>query len=284
MFGEPPRSPYDINFRLFGIPVRVHPLFWLVGLFLGMSAPEMSGMFLWVAALFIAILVHEFGHALTMRHYGLQPWVVLYGMGGLACYSPDQLSYSRANTSLRQILISLAGPGAGFVLAIVLMVASVAAGYGVSIFVGARTVLALKYIPGGPFLATVVRDTPFVGVSALISGITAPIPNALANHLLFIGLAWGLINLLPVYPLDGGQISREIFVRFNPRQGIRYSLILSVVTAGVLAALFLLNVVQTPRGEVKGVGASLLVPILFGYLAYSSYATLQAYDRYRSGW
>ncbi|NLE39723.1 MAG: hypothetical protein GX621_17020 [Pirellulaceae bacterium] len=284
MFGEPPRSPYDINFRLLGIPVRVHPLFWLVGLLLGMSSREMTGMFLWVAALFLAILVHEFGHAMTMRHYGLQPWVVLYGMGGLACYRPDQLSYSRANTWLRQILISLAGPGAGFALAILLIVACVAAGYGVSIFVGANTGFVLRYVPGEPVVARIVQDTSVVGVFAYISGISAPIPSALANHLLYIGLIWGMVNLLPVYPLDGGQISREIFVRFNPRQGIRYSLILSVVTAGSLAALFLANALRTPRDEGSGIGASLFVPMLFGYLAYSSYATLQAYDRYRSGW
>jgi len=28
---EPGHTPYDLHFRVFGIPVRVHPMFWLVG-------------------------------------------------------------------------------------------------------------------------------------------------------------------------------------------------------------------------------------------------------------
>ena len=32
---EPQRTDYDVNFHCLGFPVRVHPLFWLVGLILG---------------------------------------------------------------------------------------------------------------------------------------------------------------------------------------------------------------------------------------------------------
>ncbi len=32
MFGEPQRTQADLNFTLFRIPIRVHPLFWLVTL------------------------------------------------------------------------------------------------------------------------------------------------------------------------------------------------------------------------------------------------------------
>ena len=38
MFAEPDRTSYDLNFRLFGFPVRVHPLFWLGGAAWGGSA------------------------------------------------------------------------------------------------------------------------------------------------------------------------------------------------------------------------------------------------------
>ena len=31
MLGMPTPTPFDLHFRLLGIPVRVHPLFWLVG-------------------------------------------------------------------------------------------------------------------------------------------------------------------------------------------------------------------------------------------------------------
>ena len=37
MLAEPERTPYDVNFRLFGFPVRIHPLFWLGTALLGAS-------------------------------------------------------------------------------------------------------------------------------------------------------------------------------------------------------------------------------------------------------
>ena len=37
LLGEPAPSPADLHFRLFGIPVRVSPWFWVVSLLLGMG-------------------------------------------------------------------------------------------------------------------------------------------------------------------------------------------------------------------------------------------------------
>ena len=38
MLAEPNRTPYDLNFRLFGFRVRVHPLFWLISALFCMQA------------------------------------------------------------------------------------------------------------------------------------------------------------------------------------------------------------------------------------------------------
>ena len=84
------------------------------------------------------------------------------------------------------------------------------------------------------------------------------------NYLLFVCIAWGLLNLLPVYPLDGGQIAREILLRFNAQDGVRQSLILSIITAAGLAVLALSR-------EAWYLG------LFFGYLGYTSYTILQAY-------
>ena len=35
-------TPYDLRFRLLGIPVRVHPMFWLVSAVLGWQDHESS--------------------------------------------------------------------------------------------------------------------------------------------------------------------------------------------------------------------------------------------------
>ena len=84
------------------------------------------------------------------------------------------------------------------------------------------------------------------------------------DSLILASIWWALLNLLPIYPLDGGQIAREIFTLSNPREGIRFSLILSIVAAGSVAVWGFMNN-QTFTG------------IMFGMLAYSSFMTLQAY-------
>jgi membrane-associated protease RseP (regulator of RpoE activity) len=83
--------------------------------------------------------------------------------------------------------------------------------------------------------------------------------------LLYVNIFWGLVNLLPVYPLDGGQISQEVFQMVNPRDGLRQSLWLSVVVAAVVGVLAYLQWDQ------------LFLALFFGYMAYTSYMTLSAY-------
>lgn len=269
LLSEPPATQYDLRFSIFGIPVRVHPFFWLITIVLGWSSRQMIDVVIWVGAVFVSILVHELGHALMMRRFGLRSWITLYGMGGLAGYDPAQLAYSKANTWIRQILISLAGPGSGFLLGAAVACIIAASGQSVPSYFRA-----------------------FFGEPLIISDTASRTLTLFAYDLLWVSVIWGLVNLLPIYPLDGGQISREISLRFNPREGIRRSLILSIAAAGLLAALALANMLRNaqnlraeglPDGETIR-DPSLFVAILFGYLAYSSYVTLQAYLGGRSRW
>src|SRR5262245_17621863 len=86
LFAEPQPTNYDLHFRVAGVPVRVHPLFWLVTVILGAGGgrfdPVPVG--LWVVAVFISILVHELGHVAAFRYYGVGSHVVLHAFGGLA--------------------------------------------------------------------------------------------------------------------------------------------------------------------------------------------------------
>ena len=249
LIGEPPRTPYDLNFLLLGIPVRIHPFFWLAGLLLGPRQGGPPAIFLWIAAVFLAILVHEFGHALVMRAYGFRPWITLYGFGGLASYDQGQTFRSKGSGPLGQVLICLAGPAAGFLLAALLVLGLVLAGHGDDL--------------------VVVHVWRWVILPWLIQ-----FPNEhladLINNLFQICVLWGVVNLLPIYPLDGGQIAREILLKANPRDGIRQSLMLSILAAGAMALFGLTR-------------QDWFIAIFFGYLAYASYATLEAY-RGRNPW
>ena len=248
ILSEPPRSPADLNFALFGIPVRIHFLFWIVCLLIsprreGNLDPQDAVIFVVVAL--VSVLVHEFGHALTQRYFGGNPYVVLHGMGGLAiCGDCDRRPSS-------QIKISLAGPGAGFCLAI-LIVALLA-------LAGSQPTWSLSGEPGALWIGIGYLDF-------------TPPENILLHKLVWYFLAvntlWGILNLLPIYPLDGGQVARELFtMRGDVSIGITRSLWLSVIAAGCVAVFALAN-------------ARFFATLLFGYLAYSSYRSLEAYQRY----
>ncbi|HQU37438.1 MAG TPA: hypothetical protein PLR65_12710, partial [Anaerolineales bacterium] len=112
-------SRYDLRFSIAGIPVRVHPLFWLIALLLG-SSGDLLHIVIWILVVFVSILIHELGHAFAFRWYGLRSQILLHFSGGLTIpeMSPRGSGYAPvAIGSVQQILISLAGPRAGFLLA-----------------------------------------------------------------------------------------------------------------------------------------------------------------------
>ncbi len=248
LLGEPPRTQADLNFSLLGIPVRVHPLFWVIALFLGYRImSDAASVLIWFSAVFVGVLVHEMGHALTMRAYGYYPWITLYSFGGLASYDHRNASRSTGSGPLGQVLISLAGPAAGFLLAALLILGILAAGYGKGLIFNAG---------GMPIPRFYLPDSRL---------------DDLLDQLLFVCIAWGVLNLLPIYPLDGGQVAREVLLQMDSRDGIRRSMQLSIFTAAAVAVFWLLQ------------WGGLFVPLMFGYLAYSNFIALQAY-RFRGPW
>lgn len=244
LLSEPPRSPYDWHFSVLGIPVRVHPFFWLVSLVLGLtgSTAEPMNMLLWVLVVFVSILVHEMGHALAIRAHGWEPWITLYGMGGLASYRATR------RTARSDILIALAGPIAGFAFAAFIVTAIIATRHEVA--------FDWRWLPGVP-----VRFELFDNRQL----------NLLIFYLLEVNIFWGLINLLPVAPLDGSHVARAVLEQQFPGDGLRRSLMLSVCVA-VLMAIYAIVKMKQPY-----------VCMMFAYLAYNSFAALQAWS-HRGGW
>ncbi len=99
-----------IEFKLFGILIRIEPSFWfiigLLGLFsFGLRAENaILIVALFVLAAFISILIHEMGHALIIRKYKLPTQIVLSNFGGYAMYPAGILNRKQS------FLVSLAGP------------------------------------------------------------------------------------------------------------------------------------------------------------------------------
>ena len=248
MLSEPPPSQGDVHFRVLGIPVRIHPFFWIITLIIAMqgdSAPP-AEVLSWIVAVFVSILIHEMGHALVQRHFGGRPRIVLHGMGGLAiCGDCDRSTRS-------QILISLAGPFAGFLFAALILILVRVAGHQVGCALGNQE-----------FASSIIKE-PILGLTFYWERFHSSHLNGMIWNLLFINIVWGAVNLLPIYPLDGGHISRELCQLRHPRDGMILSLRISMFAAIGMAFVGLSS-------------QSLLIVLMFGYFAYSSYKTLEAY-------
>jgi stage IV sporulation protein FB len=209
-------TPYDLRFRLLGIPVRVHPIFWLISAMLGWEPNNLPLVVAWVGCVFVSILVHEYGHGLTAKAFGSSPSIVLWGLGGL-CYSQ-----SERQTPLQRLAIVAMGPGAGFILcAVVMLGASLL--FGVSPREHLETVAELLRIgSGSPTLDAKLRSEMALNVY---------------RNLVWINMMWGLVNLLPIWPLDGGRITEILFSWYDRSRGARWCHILSLLAAGILAVM-----------------------------------------------
>ena len=237
MFGDAGETPYDLRFRLFGVNVRVHPMFWLISVLFNLDSVQ-NGRFaelgVWIVCLFVSILVHEMGHVLTGRLFGSYGDIVLYGMGGLAMGSTQGLT-----KRWQRILVLLMGPGAGFILFAAVLLGVLLADF---------------------------RQLPRLAQVAVFD-------------LIGINLFWGVVNLLPVWPLDGGQISGLLFSAVRPRDGMRMSLQLSVVVGVAIALISLAQHFDRPMLPFYVPALGIWTAILFGMLAFSSYQMLQQIPR-----
>jgi Zn-dependent protease len=148
--------------------------------------------------LFVIVLMHEFGHALACRSVGGRAErIVLWPLGGVAFVSPPQ----RPGAVLWSIA---AGPLVNLVLAPIF--------FGIS--------LLLVFLPDGALSPSRMADLQqFTSTLFLI------------NLLLFV------FNMLPIYPLDGGQILRSLLWFFiGPAKSL-------TIAAGIGLAVSLVSVV-----------------------------------------
>jgi Zn-dependent protease len=233
---EPERTNFDWNFRFFGVPVRVHPMFWLVSGLLGgnlLEAPDgIKLLCLWIGCVFVSVLLHEMGHVAVGRIFGAHGHIVLFSFGGLAIGS------SALTNRWQRIAVSLAGPGVQLLL-----------WSGIWAF--------LNY------------GQEWVDFSAIPRTVRQTI-----SLLWYINLYWALLNLLPIWPLDGGRIARDFLEWLIPSGGLRFPLGLSMFTAGLFAVNSLAALAGKPFLPFMTSG-SMYTTLFFGMFALSNFQELQ---------
>ncbi len=229
-----------LRFTIFGIPVVVEPWFWVIMALLGGGLDALQrnypadyiGVVMFMMAGFISVLVHELGHALVgWKRGGGQVWIRLWALGGLAHQQGGRLD--RKN----KCFMILAGPGAGLILAGLSMIA---------VFVifpfpesAQRLLLYLTYtnIFHQEMLTIFPDNRPIYGF---------------LNSLIWVNVWWSILNLIPLYPLDGGQFMGQ-FVK--SRQMMHQ---VSMIV-GVVCVMLLLSMKIIFGG------------VIFGFLTYQNY-------------
>jgi len=194
-----------LSFRLGSIPIRVHLSFWLTAAFLGVNEHDPIALLTWIPTVFVSVLLHELGHALVGKTFGLEPSVELYAFGGAT-------SWQQGNglSSGKRILISLAGPLTGIAVTGIL-----------------------------------VALCPLLGLHAELDGLrfilyrhatVAPALVAFVSSMLYVNWIWSLFNLLPILPLDGGNVMAHTLAAVTEGGGRQAAHVISIVMAVLTGA------------------------------------------------
>ncbi len=227
-----------------GIKVQIHWTFWLLFLFVGFmifandgTLAELLWNFGFVICLFICVLLHEYGHALTARKYGIGTRsITLLPIGGLA--SLEDIP----ENPKEEFYIAVAGPLVNVGVAIILYF----------------------FTP----LENFMNQDPEVLQEQLatIDG------QNFMFYLLFVNIALVLFNMLPAFPMDGGRIFRALLSmkmgRIQATQiasglgkmmamlffllGLFYSIILSVIAVFIYFGAHSENLMIRQRSLLQG--------------------------------
>jgi stage IV sporulation protein FB len=162
------------QFRIFGIPIRVEPFFIIVAALFGLDLSPLWVVFAWVGIVFVSVLVHELGHAVTYRILGQRSAIVLHGFGGFTIPTGGG---RRVLTKPKSVLVSVSGALAQLLV------------LGVPLWLYWNNVVLETWTWDGQALSWV----PII------------------YYTWFVSIWWAIFNLLPIRPLDGGHVAETLF-------------------------------------------------------------------------
>jgi Zn-dependent protease/predicted transcriptional regulator len=173
--------------KYLGIDVYIHWTFWILILWIvlahigggGALGQALQGV-LFILALFVCVVMHEFGHALTARRFGIATRdVTLYPIGGVSSLEklPDD--------PRQELLVAIAGPAVNLIIAGLLWLILNATGqqFDLAKISGAKDVTEIPFLWG----------------------------------LFYANLMLPIFNLIPAFPMDGGRALRALLSMFIGR-------------------------------------------------------------------
>ncbi len=184
------------------IPVKLHWSFGLLFLWpayvaygTGFQLAIVGWLALFIIALFICVVLHEYGHALTAKHYGVKTRdIILSPIGGVARLErlPEQ--------PWQEFAIALAGPLVNVAICFVMVPYFLVNSFDSVISIGQQLFLD-RHAPALQDLS--LNFIPF---------------------LFLINILLASFNLLPAFPMDGGRVFRALLsLRLGRRRATQFA-------------------------------------------------------------
>lgn len=240
--------------RFFEIPVRLHWSFFLLLGYVAYTSRQQgdswtdTGLsFLFVLSIFCCVVLHEFGHALMARRYGVDTKdIILSPIGGIARL------YRFPEKPGQELMVAIAGPLVNVAIASVLG--------SLSWWTSPRELHQL-------FLLFTGGDLP-PGAEA-----SSFLPYFIPA-LFLLNIALALFNLLPAFPMDGGRVLRALLaLRFSRLKATRIASRIGQVMALLLAGF----------GVMEGNIVTVLIGGFVFFMAYQEYRHARMEHLLRSG-
>lgn len=202
-----------------GIPLRIHWTFLLIiawVIFAGVNGKgqlefaHLSNLSLSVLTLFVCVILHELGHALVARRYGIKTQnIVLLPIGGVAMLErlPED--------PIQELKVALAGPAVNFLIALIF----------------------------APFLLLIkpeILQDMWLFLFQISEGAYPPYRVSFFNWFIFflvsLNIVVGVFNLIPAMPMDGGRVLRALLAIKLPRhKATKIAAILGASISGLIA-------------------------------------------------
>ncbi len=197
--------------RFAGIPLKIHWSFSLIFLYVfyisvdeGLDYAGISFISLLILSVFVCVILHEYGHALTARRYGVQTKDILVTpIGGIArlMKMPDK--------PIQEVWIALAGPAVNVVIALLLAIA--------------------LWITGLP---------QNLDIDLLDQMAWQDMTKLFMTTLLMMNGILVIFNMLPAFPMDGGRVLRALIsMRYSKKRATQIASylgqIISIVFIGI---------------------------------------------------
>lgn len=192
------------------IPVKIHWSFLLILLYVGISsATQGAGVeaiiieLCFVLAMFLCVVLHEFGHALTAKRYGIKTEdIILLPIGGVARLR------NMPEKPMQELVIAVMGPFVNIVIAFSLFF----------ILLGGK---GINY-----FSLEQLDQVDFNNWSGFL-------PLLMVSNIMLV-----LFNMIPAFPMDGGRVFRALLsMGFGRLKATRYASITGQVICVILIGI-----------------------------------------------